>query len=237
MALIPFLPYNLFLENQAGITPAGPARSLRSQMTVQLPSLLASDLEGVLIPEIWVGVAQRTGIQELMLTTREISDYDELMALRLRTMREHGLTIHDVHEVIAGIEPLPGAVEFVNWVRERTRFVIITDSFYEFLTPLLPKLGYPMVFAHALEVDDGGAITGYRLRMANSKRVAIKALHDIGFRVMAFGDSYNDTAMLAAADLGVFYSPPVNVRVEFSQFQAVDDYAQLQVIAERFLHG
>jgi phosphoserine / homoserine phosphotransferase len=206
-------------------------------MTVLLPSLLASDLEGVLIPEIWVGVAERTGIEALMLTTREISDYDELMAHRIRTMKEHGLTIHDVHAVIATIEPLPGAADFVQWVRARTRFVIITDSFYEFLTPIMPKLGYPTVFAHALEVDGDGTITGYRLRMPNSKRVAIKALHDIGFRVMAFGDSYNDTAMLAAADVGVFYAPPDNVRAEFPQFEAVYDYAQLRAVAEEFLHG
>lgn len=206
-------------------------------MTVQLPSLLASDLEGVLIPEIWVGVAERTGITELLLTTREMSDYDELMRHRLRTMKAHGLTIHDVRSVVATMEPLPGAVEFVEWVRERTRFVIITDSFYEFLTPLMPRLGYPMVLAHALEVAEDGEITGYRLRMPNSKRVAIKALHDIGFRVMAFGDSYNDTAMLAAADLGVFFNPPANVRAEFPQFDAAYDYAQLVEIASRFLHG
>jgi phosphoserine/homoserine phosphotransferase len=204
-------------------------------MTVSLPSLLASDLEGVLIPEIWVGVAERTGIDQLFLTTREISNYDELMQLRLRTMKEHGLTIHDIHEVIATIDPLPGAIEFVQWVRERTRLVIITDSFYEFLTPILPKLGYPMVFAHALEIAPDGEITGYRLRMPNSKRVAIKALHDIGFRVMAFGDSYNDTAMLAAADLGVLFNPPANVCAEFPQFQTVYSYAQLRAIAEGFL--
>lgn len=206
-------------------------------MSAKLPSLLASDLEGVLIPEIWVSVAERTGIEALKLTTREISDYDELMRYRLRTMKEHGLTIHDVHRAIAEIDPLPGAVEFVQWVRERTRLVIITDSFYEFLTPIAPKLGYPMIFAHALEIDGDGEITGYRLRMPHSKSVAVNALHDIGFRVMAFGDSYNDTGMLAAADLGVFYCPPDNVAAEFPQFEAAYDYAALRGVVEGFLAG
>jgi phosphoserine/homoserine phosphotransferase len=204
-------------------------------MTANLPSLLASDLEGVLIPEIWVAVAEKTGIETLKLTTREISDYDELMTLRLQTMRNHGLTIHDVHKVIATLEPLPGAAEFVRWVRERTRFVIITDSFYEFLTPIMPKLGYPMVFAHALEVDDAGFISGYRLRMPNSKERAIEGLRHIGFRIMAFGDSYNDTNMLRAADLGVFFDPPANVVADFPAFAAAYDYAQLRRFAETFL--
>jgi phosphoserine/homoserine phosphotransferase len=204
-------------------------------MTANLPSLLASDLEGVLIPEIWVGVAEKTGIETLKLTTREISDYDELMALRLRTMREHGLTIHDVHKVIATIDPLPGAVDFINWVRERTRFVIITDSFYEFLEPIMPKLGFPTVFAHALEVEPGGVITGYRLRMPNSKERAIEGLRHIGFRIMAFGDSYNDTNMLRAADFGVFFNPPANVVADFPHFAAAYDYAQLQAMADDFL--
>ncbi len=204
-------------------------------MTANLPSLLASDLEGVLIPEIWVCVAEKTGIETLKLTTREIANYDELMHIRLRTMREHGLTIHDVHEVIATIDPLPGAAEFVQWVRTQTRFVIITDSFYEFIAPIMPKLGYPMVFAHALEVDDNGVIVGYRLRMPNSKERAIEGLRHIGFRIMAFGDSYNDATMLGAADLGIFFNPPANVRADFPQFASVYDYAQLQARSRAFL--
>lgn len=206
-------------------------------MTANLPSLLASDLEGVLIPEIWVGVAEKTGIEALRLTTREINNYDELMALRLRTMREHGLTIHDVHRVIATIDPLPGAADFVAWVRTQTRFVIITDSFYEFLEPIMPKLGYPMVFAHALEVDSAGVIAGYRLRMPNSKERAIEGLRHIGFRIMAFGDSYNDTNMLRAADLGLFFNPPANVVEEYPHFGAVYDYAQLRAATEEFLRA
>lgn len=206
-------------------------------MTAKLPSLLASDLEGVLIPEIWVNIAEHTGIEALTLTTREIANYDELMQHRLRTLQEHNLTIHDLQHIIDAVEPLPGAVEFVQWVRERTRFVIITDSFYEFLAPIAPKLGFPMIFAHALEIDSTGVITGYRLRQTNSKKVAVKALHDIGFRIMAFGDSYNDTAMLGEADLGVFFSPPQNVVDEFPQYQATYDYAALKAIAEDFLRN
>jgi phosphoserine/homoserine phosphotransferase len=205
-------------------------------MSANLPTLLASDLEGVLIPEIWVGVAERTGIDDLRLTTREISNYDELMHHRLRTMRAHGLTIHDVHHVIAEIEPLPGAVEFLDWIRPRTRLVIITDSFYEFLEPILPKLGYPMVFAHALEVAADGGIAGYRLRMPDGKRAAVNALKSIGFRVMAFGDSYNDAAMLGAADLGVFFNPPGNVVADFPQYEVAYTYGEMRAIAERFLH-
>lgn len=204
-------------------------------MTANLPSLLASDLEGVLIPEIWVCVAEKTGIDALKLTTREMSNYDELMQHRLRTMRQHGLTIHDVHNVIATMEPLAGAAAFVQWVRTQTRFVIITDSFYEFLEPIMPKLGYPTVFAHALEVDARGAIVGYRLRMPNSKERAIEGLRHIGFRIMAFGDSYNDTTMLGAADLGVFFNPPENVRADFPQFQVAYDYTHLRALAAEFL--
>lgn len=218
-----------------GSSPALP-KGIHS-VTANLPSLLASDLEGVLIPEIWVGVAEKTGIETLKLTTREISDYDQLMALRLRTMREHGLTIHDVHNVIATIDPLPGAAEFVQWIRERTRLVIITDSFYEFLEPIMPKLGFPTVFAHALEIDGAGNMTGYRLRMPNSKERAIEGLRHIGFRIMAFGDSYNDTNMLRAADLGAFFNPPANVVADFPQFPVVYNYAQLSALANEFLHA
>lgn len=203
-------------------------------MSVNLPTFLASDLEGVLIPEIWVAVAEKTGIQELLLTTREISDYNKLMQHRLRTMAQHKLTIHDVHAVIATIDPLPGAVEFVDWVRQRTRLAIITDSFYEFLTPIMPKLGLPTVFAHALDVNEAGAITGYRLRIPHSKRTAVQALHNLGFRVMAFGDSYNDTPMLAQADLGVLFNPPDNVRAEYPQYRVARTYAELEVYANEF---
>ncbi len=199
------------------------------------PTFLASDLEGVLIPEIWVAVSEKMGIQELSLTTREISDYDELMRMRLQTISDHGLTINDVQEIISTMEPLPGAVELINWIRERTRFVIITDSFYEFLEPFNAKLGFPTIFAHSLKIDRHGSLIGYQLRLEHGKRKAVRALKEIGFRVMAFGDSYNDTAMLDEADLGVLYKPPVNVTDDFPQFPVVNDYTGLKAIANEFL--
>jgi phosphoserine/homoserine phosphotransferase len=199
------------------------------------PTFLASDLEGVLIPEIWPAVAEKTGIKELRLTTREIADYDELMRMRLQVLAEHNLKIGDVREVIATMEPLPGAVELINWVRERTRFVIITDSFYEFLVPFNAKLGFPTIFAHTLKVDRHGAIVGYQLRLEKGKRKAVRALKEIGFRVMAFGDSYNDTDMLDEADFGVLYKPPANVIADFPQFPVANDYTGMKALANEFL--
>ena len=206
-------------------------------MKNNLPTLLASDLEGVLIPEIWVAVAEKMGIEQLFLTTREISDYDQLMGIRLRTLAEHKISLADIHAVIATIDPLPGAVDLINWIRAQTRLIVITDSFYEFLTPLMPKLGYPTVFAHSLQIDAQGMVTGYHLRLPHGKRKAVHALHELGFRVMAFGDSYNDTAMLGQADLGVLFQPPANVVAEFPQFPVANDYEQLKAFATEFLHG
>jgi phosphoserine / homoserine phosphotransferase len=199
------------------------------------PTFLASDLEGVLIPEIWVAVGEKTGIKELSLTTREVADYDELMRMRLKVLAEHNLTIADVQAVIASMEPLPGAIETINWIRERTRFVIITDSFYEFLTPFNTKLGYPMIFAHSLKIDRHGAVVGYQLRLEHGKRKAVRAIKELGFRVMAFGDSYNDTAMLDEADFGVLYKPPGNVVADFPQFPVANDYTGLKALANEFL--
>jgi phosphoserine / homoserine phosphotransferase len=206
-------------------------------MKIAQPTLLASDLEGVLIPEIWVAVAEKTGIEQLFLTTREIADYDQLMNLRLRTLTEHHITLADVHAVIATVEPLPGAVAFIDWIRAQTQLIVITDSFYEFLTPLLPKLGYPTIFAHSLQSNEQGMLTGYTLRQPQSKRKATHALKEIGFRVMAFGDSYNDTAMLAEADFGALFKPPANVVAEFPQFPVANDYEELKTLAHTFLEG
>ena len=206
-------------------------------MKIAQPTLLASDLEGVLIPEIWVAVAEKTGIEQLFLTTRDIADYDELMNLRLRTLTKHHITLADVHAVIATVEPLPGAVAMINWIRAQTQLIVITDSFYEFLTPLLPKLGYPTIFAHSLQSDNQGMLTGYKLRQPQGKRKAVQALKEIGFRVMAFGDSYNDTAMLAEADFGALFMPPANVIAEFPQFPVANDYAELKTLASKFLEG
>ncbi len=204
-------------------------------MNRDLPPFLASDLEGVWLPEIWLGVADKMGIEALRLTTREIVDYDQLMQHRLRVLAEHKLNMADVQAVIATLEPLPGAVETLNWIRSRVQLVILTDSFYEFLQPLLPKLGYPTVFAHSIHTDAQGNLTGYTLRTHQGKRRSVHALRELGFRIMAFGDSYNDTAMLAEADQGFFFCPPPNVVAEFPQFPVANDYAQLKEYIQLFL--
>lgn len=186
------------------------------------------DLEGVLVPEIWIGFAERTGIEELRATTRDIPDYDVLMQQRLRLLREHGLGLPDIQEVIAGLSPLPGAVEFVDWLRERFQVVILSDTFYEFSQPLMRQLGFPTLFCHRLVADETGAIVDYRLRQKDPKRQCVKAFHGLNFRCIAAGDSYNDTTMLEEADAGILFSAPDNVIREFPQFPAVHDYEALK---------
>ncbi|MCB9160008.1 MAG: bifunctional phosphoserine phosphatase/homoserine phosphotransferase ThrH [Caldilineaceae bacterium] len=204
-------------------------------MTVPNAPLVAADLEGVFLPEIWIAVAERTGIQELRKTTRDIADYDTLMAYRMDILDRHGLTLDAIQAVIAEMEPLPGARALVDWIRARTQFVILTDSFYDFVQPFMPKLGYPTIFAHQLLVDDRRMIRGYRLRVKDSKRKAVEAFSALGFRTMAFGDSYNDTTMLGAADRGVLFRPPQNVVDEFPQFPVTNDYDALRAQISRFL--
>lgn len=201
------------------------------------PTFFASDLEGVLIPEIWIAVAEKTGIQELFLTTREVSDYDVLMKMRLEKLNQAGLSITDIEAIIDTMDPLPGAAEFVQWVRERSQFVIITDSFYQFIAPFMRKLQLPTVLAHTLQIDEQGKVTGYKLRLEHSKRRAVDALQSIGYRVMATGDSYNDTAMLTHANLGVLFNPPPNVVAEFPQFPVATSYEDLKQHAEPFFVG
>jgi phosphoserine/homoserine phosphotransferase len=200
------------------------------------PPLIAMDLEGVFVPEIWIAVAEKTGIAALRRTTRDEPDYDRLMAGRIAILREHGLGLADIQQVIETLDPLPGAVPFLNWARERAPLVILSDTFYEFAAPLLPKLGRPTIFCHALEVDGDGVVQGYRLRQRDSKRHAVEAFHSTGFRVLAAGDSYNDTSMLAAADTGVLFCPPANVIAEFPQFSVVTTYDQLQSEVQHFFH-
>ncbi len=186
------------------------------------------DLEGVLVPEIWIGFAERTGIDELRATTRDIPDYDVLMQQRLRLLREHNLGLPDIQQVIAGLSPLPGAVEFVDWLRERFQVVILSDTFYEFSQPLMRQLGFPTLFCHRLVADEQGRIVDYRLRQKDPKRQCVKAFHSLQFRCIAAGDSYNDTTMLAEADAGILFSAPDNVIREFPQFPAVHDYEALK---------
>jgi len=189
--------------------------------------IVCLDLEGVLVPEIWINVAERTGIEELRLTTRDISDYDVLMQGRLRILREHQLGLPDIQSVIGSMGPLPGAWEFLQWLRDRFQVVLLSDTFYEFAEPLMRQLGHPLILCHKLDVSEQGDIVGYNLRQSSSKREAVRAFHSLNFRVLAAGDSYNDTAMLSEADAGILFRPPQNVIEEFPQFPVTNDYDQL----------
>lgn len=186
------------------------------------------DLEGVLIPEIWINVAERTGIDALRRTTRDEPDYDKLMQYRLGILDEHGITLPQIQEVIDGMGPLPGAAEFLDWLRARAQVIILSDTFYQFAQPLMRQLGHPCLFCHALEVNSEGRITGYALRIDDGKRRAVESLRALNFRVVASGDSYNDTTMLGVADAGILYRPPDNVIEEFPQYPVCRDYEQLR---------
>lgn len=192
------------------------------------PVLACLDLEGVLVPEIWINVSERTGISELRLTTRDIPDYDVLMKRRLGILNQHGLRLQDIQAVISTMAPLEGAGEFLDWLRERCQLIILSDTFYEFALPLMRQLGYPTLFCHRLEVDGTGRITDYCLRQPNQKQESVMALKSLRFRVVAAGDSYNDTAMLAAADAGIFFRPPGTISQQFPQFPVTQTYSELK---------
>ncbi len=186
------------------------------------------DLEGVLVPEIWIAFSEKTGIKELRATTRDIPDYDVLMKQRLRILDEHNLGLPDIQDVIAGIKPLDGANEFVDWLRERFQVVILSDTFYEFAQPLMRQLGFPALLCHKLETDEKGRVVNYKLRQANPKRQSVLAFKSLYYRVIAAGDSYNDTTMLAEADAGILFHAPENVIREFPQFPAVHTFEDLK---------
>jgi phosphoserine / homoserine phosphotransferase len=186
------------------------------------------DLEGVLIPEIWIAFAEKTGIEELKRTTRDEPDYDVLMNYRLDLLRQHGLGLNEIQEVIATLAPLDGALDFVNWLRERFQVVILSDTFYDFASPFMKQLGYPTLLCHRLEADDNGTLVNYHLRQANPKRQAIVGFKSMYYRTIAAGDSYNDTTMLAEADAGILFHAPDNVIAEFPQFPAVHTFDDLK---------
>jgi phosphoserine/homoserine phosphotransferase len=186
------------------------------------------DLEGVLVPEIWIAFAEETGIKELNRTTRDEPDYDVLMNYRLDILRQHGLGLNEIQEVIATLKPLDGALDFVNWLRERFQVVILSDTFYDFASPFMKQLGYPTLLCHKLETDDKGMLVNYHLRQANPKRQAIVGFKSMYYRTIAAGDSYNDTTMLAEADAGILFHAPQNVIDEFPQFSAVHTFADLK---------
>jgi phosphoserine/homoserine phosphotransferase len=186
------------------------------------------DLEGVLIPEIWINFAEQTGIDELRRTTRDEPDYDVLMKRRLQILAENHLGLPDIQEVIGRLHPLPGAAEFMDWLRERFQVVILSDTFYQFAKPLMAQLGFPTLLCHDLEIADDGRVVDYRIRLQDQKREAVRALQGLNFKVVAAGDSYNDTAMLGEADAGILFRPPDNVTHEFPQFPVATTYDALQ---------
>jgi phosphoserine / homoserine phosphotransferase len=192
------------------------------------PVIACLDLEGVLVPEIWVNVALKTGIEELKLTTREVPDYDALMKRRLAILEQHTLTISDIQEVITSMGPLDGANEFVAWLRERCQVVILSDTFYQFASPLMRQLQFPTLFCNQLEIDGKGKILAHHMRMQNQKKHSVAAFKSLNFFTMAAGDAYNDTAMLREADAGFFFRPPDHLPQEFPQFPVTQTYAELQ---------
>lgn len=191
-------------------------------------NLACLDLEGVLIPEVWINFAELTGIEELKATTRDIPDYNVLMQQRLRILKEHNLGLNEIQEVISKLKPMEGAAEFLDWLRERFQVVILSDTFYEFGMPFMQQLGYPTLLCHKLEVDENGIITDYKLRQEDPKRQCIKRFHELNLKCIATGDSYNDTTMLGEANAGILFCPPQNVIDEFPQFPVARNYEELK---------
>ena len=190
--------------------------------------LACLDLEGVLLPEIWIKFAEKTGIEELKLTTRDIPDYDELMQGRLSILREKNLKIQDIQDVIATLSPLDGAVDFLNWLKSEFQVIILSDTFYQFAGPLMKQLSYPTLFCHNLNINDEGVIIDYKLRQQDQKTKAVKALQGLNLQVISAGDSYNDTGMLQQADGGILFCPPQRVIDEFPQFPVARNYEEFK---------
>lgn len=194
-------------------------------------NVLCLDLEGVLIPEVWLAVAEETGIEALTRTTRDIPVYDELMQMRLGVLAENDLPLSLIEKVIDRLEPLPGAQAFLDWARPRFQVTIISDTFYQFAMPFMAKLGWPTLLCHRLEVEND-RITGYRIRQPDPKRCSVRAFRSLEYKILAAGDSYNDVSMLEEADAGFFFKAPDNVRAEFPQYAAAEDYEGLQALLE-----
>jgi len=195
--------------------------------------LVCLDLEGVLLPEFWIAVAEATGIEALKRTTRDEPDYDVLMRYRLKILDEHGLTIDKIYDAIRDLKPLPGAVEFVEWLTSENRLIILSDTFVQFAKPLMAQLGNPTMFCHDLIIDDSGRITDYRLRQPDQKRKAIEALKKLNFKLIAAGDSYNDLTMIQSADHGIFFRPPAKMVEEYPDFPVVETHAELRAELEK----
>lgn len=198
--------------------------------------IVCSDLEGVFVPEIWINVSKITGIDELKLTTRDISDYNVLMRGRLNLLQKYGLKLHDIQKVISLLKPLPGALEFVEWIRERIQFIVVSDTFIEFADPIIEQLGRPTLLCHHLSVDPAGNITNYVLRQDSAKRKVVEALQGLNYKVIAIGDSYNDIEMLKKADFGILFNPPQNVIDENPGIKVVESYREIKSIISKLIH-
>jgi phosphoserine / homoserine phosphotransferase len=197
--------------------------------------LFCADLEGVFLPEVWIEFASKVGIEELKLTTRDISDYDVLMKKRLSILKENNLKIQDIENVISKIDPLEGAVEALDWIRERTQIIILSDTFEEFAKPMMKKLNFPALFCHSLTIDPIGNITDYNIRIDNQKKKAVQAFKSMNYNVTAFGDSYNDTQMILEADNGFLFRPPENVINDFPELPFARNYNELKTMIKSFL--
>lgn len=197
--------------------------------------IVCPDLEGILVPEIWINVAEKAGIEELRLTTRDVPDYDQLMRGRLEILKRVNLKIRDIQEIIQSMEPLDGALEFLEWIRERFQIILVSDTFVEFADPLLEKLNRPTLFCNSLIIDADGTIADYQLRQRDGKRHVVEALRGLGFEVIGIGDSYNDSTMLEAANHGILFRPPQNIKSEFPHFPVIETYEELKLVLERYL--
>jgi len=198
-------------------------------------NIVCLDLEGVLIPEIWIAVAEKTGVEGLKRTTRDEPDYDKLMQYRLDLLAEHKITLTQIQDVIHTLRPLDGAKDFMDWIVSQTRVIILSDTFEQFAAPLMAQLGWPTLFCHQLIIDSSGAITGYKLRQQDQKRRAVIAFQNLNFRVIAGGDSYNDISMLLAADDGILFRPPESLLKEQEQLPVVESHTDLRSTIEKLL--
>ena len=198
-------------------------------------NVVCLDLEGVLVPEIWIEFAKKTGIEELKLTTRDISDYDVLMKKRIAVLKERGLKLKDIQDVIAGMRPLDGAAEFAAAVRNETQLIILSDTFTQFAAPLMKQLNFPTIFCNELITDENGTVTGYRLRIKDGKRRSVQALQSVNFSVLAAGDSYNDLSMIRSADAGAFFRPPQSIAAENPDIPVFTGYKEFLAFIRDFL--
>lgn len=187
------------------------------------------------MPEVWINVSKKTGIEELKLTTRDINDYDVLMTKRLSVLKKHGLTLKDIQDVIATIEPFPGAMDFIEWIKSRTQLIIVSDTFREFADPLMKQLNRPTLFCHSLTTDENKNIIDYKLRQKDPKRKVVQALRSLKYKVVAFGDSYNDVTMLEESDKGILFCPPQNVIDDYPEFDITRTYEELKEILEKYI--